>query len=84
MRPSRSKPNRDLEIQAARAAKNFLISQVMSTPEQLIFIKCKDFDKYGRLLIEIFSENNSINEWLIDNSYAKKYDGGKKSKWFTH
>tara|TARA_Y100000389_G_scaffold69001_1_gene65549 strand:- start:8229 stop:8648 length:420 start_codon:yes stop_codon:yes gene_type:complete len=50
---------------------------------KVVDIHCKDFDKYGRLLIEIFSENNSINEWLIDNSYAKKYDGGKKSKWFT-
>lgn len=50
---------------------------------KVVDVHCKDFDKYGRLLIEIFSENNSINEWLIDNSYAKKYDGGKKSKWFT-
>ena len=28
---------------------------------KVVDVHCKDFDKYGRLLIEIFSENNSIN-----------------------
>lgn len=43
-----------------------------------------DFDKYGRLLVEIFEDeqyNESINNWLIVNNYAKKYDGGTKTKW---
>ena len=25
----------------------------------------------------------NINNWLIENGYAKPYDGGKKSKWFV-
>lgn len=81
MRPSRSKPNRDLEIQAARAAKKFLISQVMSTPEQLIFIKCQDFDKYGRLLAEIYINHDdyeSVNQLMIDNNHGYPYNGGTK------
>jgi len=49
----------------------------------IVDVHCKDFDKYGRLLVEIFYENVSINKWLIENNYAKVYDGGKKSKWFV-
>ena len=49
----------------------------------IVDVHCKDFDKYGRLLVEIFYEIVSINKWLIENNYAKVYDGGKKSKWFV-
>ena len=49
----------------------------------IVDVHCKDFDKYGRLLVEIFYENVSINNWLIENNYAKVYNGGKKSKWFV-
>ena len=49
----------------------------------LVEVHCKDFDKYGRLLVEIVYENINVNNWLIENKYAKVYDGGKKSKWFV-
>ena len=48
----------------------------------IVTVECFDFDKYGRLLVEIFIDNESINNWLIEKGYAKKYGGGKKSKWF--
>lgn len=54
--------------------------------EKLVYISCKDFDKYGRLLVEIFEDSEyiiSINDWLISNEYAKVYNGGKKTKWFV-
>jgi len=50
---------------------------------KIVTVSCKDFDKYGRLLVEIFYEDENINNWLIDNGYAKVYDGGTKHKWFT-
>ena len=53
---------------------------------KLVYVKCLDFDKYGRLLVEIFDNEQCeecINNWLILNEYAKKYDGGTKSKWFV-
>lgn len=49
---------------------------------KLVDIECKNFDKYGRLLVEIFYEGININEWLVENNYAKKYYGGKKTNWF--
>jgi len=60
---------------------------------KMIFIKCNEFDKYGRLLAEVYLENEfhigggnnalntSVNKWLIDNEYAFEYNGGKKKGW---
>ena len=46
-------------------------------------LSCKDFDKYGRLLVEVYDDDTvSINNWLIDNGYAFAYDGGTKKIWF--
>ena len=53
--------------------------------DKILLIKCGEFDKYGRLLVEIFENNGelfSINNWLIENKYAKPYDGGTKEEWF--
>jgi micrococcal nuclease len=50
---------------------------------KVVNIKCGDFDKYGRLLVEIIcnGEECTVNKWLIDNNYAFAYDGGTKQKW---
>ena len=83
MRPSKSKPNRDKEIEAAKEAKKFLISKVMSTPDQLIFIKCKNFDKYGRLLADIYLNMNdtiSVNDLMVQNGHGYLYNGGTKKE----
>ena len=81
MRPSRSKPNRDDEIKAAKAAKSFLKSKIMNSSSQLIYIKCGKFDKYGRLLAEIYTDINdnvSINQEMINNGHGYVYNGGTK------
>jgi micrococcal nuclease len=57
-------------------------------------ILCHTFDKYGRLLIDIYlnkkdmlnehdtlNEPDTLNEWLIKEKYALSYDGGKKQSW---
>lgn len=49
---------------------------------KMVKIKCYKFDKYGRLLVEIYLDSLCINNWLIENNYAKYYDGGKKTAWF--
>ena len=50
---------------------------------KVVTVKCFEFDKYGRLLISIYcdDDNVSVNKWLIDNDYAFKYDGGTKKDW---
>lgn len=51
--------------------------------DKIIVLDCLDFDKYGRLLANIYLEGTekSINQNLIDNGYAKAYDGGTKEGW---
>tara|TARA_B100001029_G_C14958267_1_gene392869 strand:+ start:298 stop:732 length:435 start_codon:yes stop_codon:yes gene_type:complete len=50
---------------------------------KVVTLKCFEFDKYGRLLISIYCDDDklSVNQWLIDNDYAFKYDGGTKKDW---
>ena len=50
---------------------------------KVVQLDCKEFDKYGRLLVEITipETNLRIHEWLITSGYAKSYEGGTKSAW---
>lgn len=82
------------EKQYAQLIRNALREKILN---KMIYIKCYKFDKYGRLLIDIFIDEDynyeninkdncnenllNIANWLINNNYAKKYFGGKKSKW---
>ncbi len=49
--------------------------------DKVVQLDCHEFDKYGRLLVDITIEGVRVDEWLITNGYAKKYDGGTKEKW---
>jgi endonuclease YncB( thermonuclease family) len=55
--------------------------------KNMITVRCMEFDKYGRLLVELFStssttdlntELKSFNQILVDKNMAVGYDGGKK------
>ena len=57
---------------------------------QIVKIRCGEFDKYGRLLIDVYmpnkyknpeKETQMLSEWLIENKYAYAYDGGTKQSW---
>jgi endonuclease YncB( thermonuclease family) len=50
---------------------------------KIIKINCDKFDKYGRLLIEfnIPETNIKIHNWLIENNYARPYEGKHKEEW---
>lgn len=57
----------------------------LDTYKKLMRIDCGDWDKYGRLLVQIFPNDPSsdikfsCNQMLLDGGYAKAYDGGTKS-----
>lgn len=47
--------------------------------DKILTIKCYDFDKYGRLLIDVYIENETLlSQWLIKNNYGYTYNGGTK------
>ena len=52
--------------------------------DKVVDIECDDFDKYGRLLIDIKLEETLLSQWLISNNYAFEYDGGKKQSWESY
>ena len=50
------------------------IQKILDTNKKLIEIECFNFDKYGRLLVNIYcSENKCINEQILLNGHAIKY-----------
>ena len=66
------------EKKTACEARDFLKSQIL---DKIIIIECLDFDKYGRLLGELYIDNRndvSISKQMIEKGYAKAYDGGTK------
>lgn len=83
MKPSLSNPNRDNEKELAHKAKDRFIQLLTKHETKMIKVKCGDFDKYGRLLIEIWNmvDIESINEIMIKEGHGKSYDGGTKDKW---
>jgi endonuclease YncB( thermonuclease family) len=49
--------------------------------DKIVDIVCLDFDKYGRVLAEITYNGLRVDKWLIDNGYAKSYEGKTKEAW---
>jgi len=87
IKPSLNIENRDDIIKKAKDAKFRLWQLTTKTDEynnhkNIINIECGDFDKYGRLLITAFEDDDfskSINMRMIDEGYGYSYLGGKKN-----
>ncbi len=72
----KSQPDRGREKFYAIKARDFVKEQVL---DKTLRCKFHIFDKYGRLLLEIFNENDeSITDLLIKNNYALAYGGATK------
>jgi len=57
------------------------IIQKLQENRNLVTVKCLEFDKYGRLLVELYSSktgDKSFSNCLVDKNLAVSYDGGKK------
>ena len=83
IRPRKTVPNRDIVKKAARESRDFFKSLVCKDPEQLVYILCGGFDKYGRLLGKIYvnqEDDQSVNEIMIEKGYGYEYHGGTKKK----
>jgi endonuclease YncB( thermonuclease family) len=51
----------------------------------IVWVECLEFDKYGRLLANVYCFNDdtnkydiSLSQYLLDNKFAYTYNGGKK------
>ena len=66
----------DDEKEAARAARDAVAEKIL---HKHITLKNVSTEKYGRLLADVWIDDLHINNWLVDNRYALKYDGGTKT-----
>jgi len=57
------------------------IRKLCSLNNTIVKVKCLDFDKYGRLLVELYKDSVCINEKMISDGFAGSYDGGTKGNW---
>lgn len=52
--------------------------------DKIVKLECKEYDKYGRLLADIYVKNNdkemNINKFMIDKKYGYSYNGKKKDE----
>ena len=75
------------EKQLGLKVRDLLIERLLN---KIVKIHTDEFDKYGRLLIDVEMpldpqvENQDsimLSEWLIANNYAYPYEGGTKRTW---
>jgi hypothetical protein len=57
------------------------VIKILEKNTKLVTVKCLEFDKYGRLLVELYNKddnNKSFNTLLVEKNLAVSYDGGHK------
>ena len=69
------KTKNEIEKQCSKIAKQKVSDLLMGKTVQF---KNVGMEKYGRLLADVYYKGKSVNEWLLDNHLAIKYDGGTK------
>lgn len=65
------------ETKAAGLAASAALREKIEGKE--LFVRTYAPDKYGRWLATLFVDGEDINQWLIDNGFAKPYFGGAKT-----
>jgi endonuclease YncB( thermonuclease family) len=65
------------EKELAKRARDALSSLIMN---KIVILKNVETEKYGRLLAEVYVDDIHINNYMVDNKYAVKYDGGTKER----
>ncbi len=90
MKPRLNIPNREEHIKKAKEARKKFI-ELTTTNNGLIYIDCKKYDKYGRVLVDVYIDKNSyihsqnksvkdtINNIMIKEGHGVPYQGGKKT-----
>jgi endonuclease YncB( thermonuclease family) len=67
----------DEEKEAAKQARDFVSNLVLN---KFVRLENIDSEKYGRILADVYIGNIHLNEILLKERYAVKYDGGTKVK----
>jgi endonuclease YncB( thermonuclease family) len=74
MKPLLSKPHREKEKELAVLARDRL--EALLTRTECVRIECGEFDKYGRILVVVYSHNlreedkQSINDRMLEEGHG--------------
>ena len=70
--------NCDIDLESNLKKKD--CTKLFELNTKIITVICHEFDKYGRLLVSLYDNDNEIsyNDILINDGFAKKYDGKRK------
>lgn len=63
----------ELGVVARDALRELIINKVVR-------LENVSYDKYGRILCDLYLDDTNISEWLISKNYAVRYNGGTKEK----
>jgi len=63
------------EKKAAKLAQEALKTLIM---DKVVTLKNVKNEKYGRILADVYLDDIHVNDWMITNRYAVKYDGKTK------
>lgn len=72
IKPPKNIENREKIIELAHNSRNKLRELILNKEVKLV---CHNFDKYGRILGDIYDGELHINQYMIDNGYGKPYNG---------
>jgi len=65
------------EKELAKKSRDMLSNLILG---KIVVLKDISTEKYGRILADVFIGDLCVNEWLLTNNYAIKYDGGTKER----
>jgi endonuclease YncB( thermonuclease family) len=57
------------------------LQKMIDKNTKTINVECLNFDKYGRLLVKIFSNGVDIGKYMVCKKLAKEYYGGTKEEY---
>jgi len=60
------------------------LKEIINSNKKIISITSRGWDKYGRMLGDIYVDNVYLNEEMVRQRYGYKYDGGKKEVFEVH
>ena len=87
MRPTSSDDIENVQERALAIIGKFAITKIIMDQDNIIYIKTKGSEKYGRTLADIYTDKDStlsINQILINLKLADSYFGKTKEKLFKH
>ena len=76
LKPSLNAANRTETVARANAARQYLMNLTLG---QIVWVDILGYEKYGRLLIDLFlgkNDSTSVNQKLVTDGYAVSYEGG--------